>query len=58
MSKVKDIPQQIIEDDSSFYKPADRLIQAVKEYYERVHGVVLSAKEVEKQVIRIIRSKI
>lgn len=58
MSKTKDIPEQMIKDNAAFYKPADGLIQAVKEYYERVEGETPSAKVVEKQVLRIIRGKI
>lgn len=56
--EMKDIPEEILEDDSSFNKPADRLIQAVKEYYQRVHGVTLTYEQVEQQVLRIIRGRI
>lgn len=57
MGKIKDIPEQKVADDSGFYVPAARLVAAIKEYYQREQGVQPTAKQVEDQAIKIIRTQ-
>lgn len=52
------IPDTDIKDNSAYYVPALQLVQAIKQYYLRRHGVQIQPKDIEKEVLRIVRTKI
>lgn len=52
---LKDIPVQKTKDDSHFYNPLRQLIQAVEQYYKREQGISPSLKQVENQIVKMIR---
>lgn len=52
------IPDQDIKDNSAYYVPALQLVQAIKQYYKRRLGVQISDKDLEKEVLRIVRTKL
>lgn len=45
-------------EDKGFTDPADRLIAAVKEYYQRIEGKDLSTNEIEKVIAKIIKDRL
>lgn len=51
------IPDKDIKDNSAYYVPALKLVQAIKQYYLRRHGEQISQKNLEKEVIRIVRTQ-
>lgn len=53
---IKDIPEQKIKSDKGF-EPIEELVTAIKEYYRREHGQSLNSNQIEKQVVRILRSR-
>lgn len=52
------IPDKDIKDNSAYYVPALQLVQAVRQYYKRRLGVDIDDKKLEKEVLRIVRTKI
>lgn len=52
------IPDKDIKDNSAYYVPALQLVQAVRQYYKRRFGIDIDDKKLEKEVLRIVRTKI
>lgn len=55
---MQELTDEKMATDSAFHDPADRLIFALREYYQRIQGHAVTDKEVEEQALRIIRSRL
>lgn len=60
-TKVVEEPKEVdtpVLNDLEFNRPADRLIEAIRQYFQKIHGVNPTAEVTEKEIGKIIRSRL